>query len=462
MPLLSGFNVSIPEVNLLGQAALAAFEDVTIPAGWNVVTPQQLGVGPQYWDGNHFANGGASAIVLQQGSSWIVAFRGTDDPSDAFSFPQLASGSYIDQFQPLLSAVASAAPQGTNFHFTGASLGGGAANQMASIAATAYGGVFAAAKFVAFASPNISNASGILNFGFENDPIYRGINGHGDSPSSLDNLVLATSDYMAANFDGLHPYDEYAHSESEMAFDALGRVADSAFQHLMHPDAVVLFDANADLVQDVTPGREGTGVFYLGEARDDHIAGRSGNDFIEGANGNDLLSGGEGNDALAGGTGNDAVYGNQGGDTLFGNQNDDQIFGGQDNDVVFGGQDQDQLYGNLGEDQLYGNLGADFLHGGIGNDMLFGGQSNDTMNGGADDDVLQGGLGSDLFVFAPAQGNDVIADFRFEEGDRLDLQGQDYVLGQNNEGQAALVLEDGGTIVLLGLTSDEFQTGFIA
>jgi hypothetical protein len=171
MSLLSGFNVTLPEVGLLGEASMAAFAGGAIPAGWNVITPQQLGVPPQYWDGNYFTNNGASAIVLQQGSTWIVSFRGTDGPNDIAQYPELLLGTYINHFQPLLNAVASNAPAGTHFDFTGASLGGGATNQMANIAGSQYGGKFASADFVAFASPNISTANGILNIGFENDPI---------------------------------------------------------------------------------------------------------------------------------------------------------------------------------------------------------------------------------------------------------------------------------------------------
>jgi hypothetical protein len=66
MSLLSGFNITLPEIELLGQAARAAFSGGAIPDGWNVLTPQQLGVAPQYWDGLYFSNNGASAIVLQQ------------------------------------------------------------------------------------------------------------------------------------------------------------------------------------------------------------------------------------------------------------------------------------------------------------------------------------------------------------------------------------------------------------
>jgi hypothetical protein len=37
---------------------------------------------------------------------------------------------------------------------------------------------------------------------FENDPIYKDLENYSNEPSSLDNLVLATAEYMAGNYDG--------------------------------------------------------------------------------------------------------------------------------------------------------------------------------------------------------------------------------------------------------------------
>jgi hypothetical protein len=78
-----------------------------LPPGWNALTPAQLGVSPNFWDGNYFTDpaSGASAIVLQQGVSYIVAFRGTDGGNDVSSYPELFSGTYINHYQPLLNAL---------------------------------------------------------------------------------------------------------------------------------------------------------------------------------------------------------------------------------------------------------------------------------------------------------------------------------------------------------------------
>ena len=43
----------------------------------------------------------------------------------------------------------------------------------------------------------------------------------------------------------------------------------------MTPDSVLIFDAYSGPVTDVTPGRESSGAFYLGEAVADQIMGRA-------------------------------------------------------------------------------------------------------------------------------------------------------------------------------------------
>jgi serralysin len=94
----------------------------------------------------------------------------------------------------------------------------------------------------------------------------------------------------------------------------------------------VIFDASAGKVQDITPGRSGTGAFYLGSAVGDHIAGRNGNDYLEGFGGADWLRGGAGADRLRGGDGNDVLSGGNGGDHFVfdsrpGSTNIDRITG---------------------------------------------------------------------------------------------------------------------------------------
>jgi hypothetical protein len=429
MSLLTGFNISLDEVGLLGQASQAAFVGGNIPFGWTVVRPAQLGLGSQYSDGNYFTDptSGASAIVLkkdqEQGpSSYIVAFRGADDPIDILHNPELLTGSYIHHYDPLLNALSAIALSGADFAFTGASLGGAATNLMANIAGSAFGGAFAGATFVGFASLNISTASGILNLWFENDPVYKSINGYADFSSSLDNFVLATSQYMGGNYNGLLPPDLYAH-DLALGFDALSRLSQSVFYDVMTPDSVVIFDANDGLVQDVTPGRENTGAFYLGEAVADQIIGRAGNDFIEGFAGDDTLNGGAGGDAMAGGPGNDVFFLDTVGDLVIERPGEgvDSVwanvtytlpaeveylmlygagYNGTGNaltNIIYGTADDNILAGLAGDDQLNGREGADWLIGGDGNDVLSGDAGNDSLQGDAGNDVLIGGPGNDTY-----------------------------------------------------------------
>jgi Ca2+-binding RTX toxin-like protein len=487
MALLSGFEVTIDEVNVMSAASLAAFDARAVPAGWSIVTPAQLGLGAQYQDGNYFKNGnsGASAIVLQKGNEYIVSIRGSDDAADAGQVSKLADGTYINFFKPLLNAVSAAAPTDAHFSFTGISLGGGAVNNLANIAASAYGGRFADATFVGFASPIINDKSGIVNFGFENDPIFKKLGNYQSHTSSLDNLVLATDEYLAGNYDGRHPYSEDAHYKAQIGFEAIARLSQSEFYNRMSPDSLVIFAASNGIIQDQAPGRT-IGAFYLGQDTADRIVGRSGSDFIEGFSGNDTLTGGAGNDQIKGGLGNDALSGGLGIDTLDGG-------GGNDRLLVTGTEAKsDRLFGGIGTDTLkvtgtadltlakfnattssieiwQGNgkavlgdsaantfdfsglksvSGISYVDGGAGNDILVGSNFADVLRGGAGVDKLTGGGGNDTltggadfdtFIFAAGFGKDRITDFTEGSGLNDVIQFDDAVFANFNAVMAAAV-----------------------
>ncbi len=104
------------------------------------------------------------------------------------------------------------------------------------------------------------------------------------------------------------------------------------------------------------------------------------------------------------------------------NDGADTLLGGGGNDIIFGQGGNDYIDGGKGNDILLGGMGNDTLLGGEGNDLLFGGAGNDTLIGGKGNDILTGGTGADTFVWkAGDTGQDVIKDFKFSEGDRLDL-----------------------------------------
>lgn len=156
MAFLSDFNISIHEVSVLAQAARAAYSGEPLGSlpneGWTISTTYNVI--------------GAQATVFTNGTDYIVSFRGTDQGIlDWLYYPQLFDGTYILNFSPLLASLVASAPSGAHFSFTGHSLGGGAVNQLASIASFAFDGRFEEATFVGFASPVITNASGILNIG---------------------------------------------------------------------------------------------------------------------------------------------------------------------------------------------------------------------------------------------------------------------------------------------------------
>ena len=60
-----------------------------------------------------------------------------------------------------------------------------------------------------------------------------------------------------------------------------------------------------------------------------------------------------------------------------------------------------------------------------GNDTLVGDTGDDTLSGGAGNDVLTGRAGADTFKFAEmgSANSDIVTDYNYAEGDRIDLSG---------------------------------------
>jgi Ca2+-binding RTX toxin-like protein len=60
-------------------------------------------------------------------------------------------------------------------------------------------------------------------------------------------------------------------------------------------------------------------------------------------------------------------------------------------------------------------------------DVLTGGPGNDVLTGGPGNDVLTGGPGADKFVFNSLKdGIDIIKDFRWDEGDKVQISGSGF------------------------------------
>lgn len=139
------------------------------------------------------------------------------------------------------------------------------------------------------------------------------------------------------------------------------------------------------------------------------ITGTGAGDTIHGQGGADILRGALGDDGIDGGDGNDSINGGEGNDTLAGDAGNDTLNGGNGNDSLDGGANDDILQGEAGKDVLTGGEGNDRLVGGGGTDQLHGGSGGDAFRFVAVTDSAAGGT------------RDVIWDFRYAEGDRIDL-----------------------------------------
>ncbi|PIG90602.1 calcium-binding protein [Gloeocapsopsis sp. IPPAS B-1203] len=228
--------------------------------------------------------------------------------------------------------------------------------------------------------------------------------------------------------------------------------------------------------------------FTRGDVR---LLGLGGDDVLIGGTRNDLLEGGDGNDNFGGGLGNDIFNGGANFDTLFesgdvnftltsnsligigtdsinsiervelvggfssniinasGFLGSVRLAGGGGNDFLAGGEGNDYIAGSptdpggaRGNDRLFGGDGNDILDGQGGNDTLIGGDAIDTQS---DFDRLAGFVGADTFVLSDGNvshyqgaGFAVIEDYRFLDGDLIDLAGSrdqyNLILGNTQGG----------------------------
>lgn len=151
-------------------------------------------------------------------------------------------------------------------------------------------------------------------------------------------------------------------------------------------------------------GDEAIATEYNAEVKNIIVVGRNKSIKIIGNELDNLISGGNAGDELFGENGSDIIHGNGGKDTLH---------GGDYNDILYGDQGNDELHGDGGNDELYG---------GDGEDILFGTDGKNTLNGGKDSDTFVGGKGEDIFVHGSGDGNDLILEYSFEQGDKLKFE----------------------------------------
>lgn len=187
-----------------------------------------------------------------------------------------------------------------------------------------------------------------------------------------------------------------------------------------------------------------------GNSLDNTMFGLGGGDSIYGYTGADLIDGGTGSDYLNGGPGDDTYFVDDifdqvieddadgddqpggvdvGGGTDLVNASVDFTLGQNLNNLTMTGGTAGQVgFGNALRNIINGNVAGAAMYGEEGNDTLVGQGGNDTLEGGSGADRLTGGAGADKFsigrstfdlwvstVAAP----DLIVDFNFAAGDRL-------------------------------------------
>ena len=478
-------------------------------AGWSPISAQQLGyAGKVDQRGTFFGEkpGYDSAQVEILGkydadgqlTAIGIGFRGTSGPreslisdsiGDAISDLLAAIGpadyakNYTgNAFDTLLGKVAAFAGSqglaGKDVLVSGHSLGGLAVNSLADLSGDHWSGFYRDASYIAFASPTQSTAtSNVLNIGYENDPVFRALNGsdfslsslgvHDANQASATNNIVSFNDHYASVAWNLMPFSIanvstwVTHLPSGYE-SGMNRILDSAFYDLTHKDSTIVV-ANLS-----NPARENNWVQDLNRNAEKHtgttlIIGSEGNDLIQGGRGNDFLEGRDGNDSFRDSGGYNIILGGKGVNTLDLQQSLNRV------DVVNDGQGTLYVRDNHGgitlardisllvsdepgwlglskavshrvaDDGLWaGNSRTDYTHsvnagpgdstlkagdhgdwllGQGGNDHLLGSVGNDVFIGGAGDDLLESVGGSNTFVFSGHFGNDTL--LGYQPADRL-------------------------------------------
>ncbi len=383
-------------------------------------------------------------------------------------------------FDVLLGKVAAfAAGQGLagkDVLVSGHSLGGLAVNSLADLSGDHWSGFYRDARYIAFASPTQSETTAnVLNIGYENDPVFRALNGSDFSLSSLGvhdahqpsatNNIVSFNDHYASTAWNLMPFSIanvstwVTHLPSGYE-SGMNRIVDSAFYDLTHKDSTIVV-ANLS-----NPARENTWVQDLNRNAEKHtgstfIIGSDGNDLIQGGRGNDFLEGRDGNDTFRDSGGYNIILGGKGVNTLDLQQSLNRV------DVVNDGQGTLYLRDSHGgitmardisllvsdepgwlglsksvshrvaDDGLWaGTSRTDYTHsvnagpgdstlkageqghwllGQGGNDHLIGSAGNDVFIGGAGNDLLESVGGTNTFIFSGHFGHDTVLGYQLAD-----------------------------------------------
>ncbi len=352
---------------------------------------------------------------------------------------------------------------------SGHSLGGLGVNSLAELSGNNWGGFFKGANYVAFASPTQSTTgNNVLNIGYENDPVFRVLDGttfssgslgkHDGHQASATNNIVNFNDHYAstaqnlAPFSILNPLNWSAHGSLGYA-DGLNRVIDSRFYDLTDKDSTLIVSNLAQSSRGTTwvedLGRSGephTGsTFIIGTDSNDLLKGGAGNDFIEGRDGNDRFRDDGGYNILLGGKGSNTLelqkplqnfsVANDGDGTLYVRDAYGGISMTRDIGALVGKESgswwstQDVTYnvtanglfngtelthynhslnGDAYGNSLAASVDGDWLFGNAGDDLLRSDKSHVTFVGGTGDDVMHATGDQNTFLFSGAFGFDAI------------------------------------------------------
>ncbi|WP_183197843.1 calcium-binding protein, partial [Aureimonas pseudogalii] len=216
----------------------------------------------------------------------------------------------------------------------------------------------------------------------------------------------------------------------------------------------------------------GSGFADPNDAGDTISVSGAGSAIIFGNGGDDVIVfNSTGTASIFGGVGNDQVIiTNNSANQITAGPGDDAIqINGNGNNLVLGGSTitdpndgadritivgngNNVVYANGGDDVIvFTGTGANTVFGGVGNDNITGGSGADRIIAGPGSNVITGGAGADRFVHSVG-GQDIITDFNFAAGDRIELGGQPYAFTQTSDGNTAILIGQGGVIVLQGIT----------
>lgn len=285
-----------------------------------------INIGVSFWGTGTYAGASLFGSVIN---------TALDATSDVFSalFDGYADSYVQHAYNNLMSSVVDFARanglNGSDVIISGHSLGGLAVNSLATLSSQgAWDGFFQDSSYVAFASPtqNLSSDK-VLNIGYENDPVFRVLNGHSitlesafshDSPRETCTNNVITFDETYANKFGLmsiaNLFSWTAHSGAGYTEGVL-RIMDSEVYDLTHQNSNVIVSNLAEgnrakmWVSDLNKSLPHTGSTF--------IVGTESNDLLKGGAGNDYLCGGAGNDTFKDHSGFNVIYGGEGTNTYL-------------------------------------------------------------------------------------------------------------------------------------------------